>query len=261
MDSFKAKLDILNYKNDMPNRINKHLMTLNLVSFENMNQIIGYLLEKGIIIADKNKMIIEPDDFTILLNDFATIKERVEEYEKLGELDALKEDLSRLNSASATRNLAFLKQSGKPYKTPDNKYANAIFRLSKFKRDSYEKPNVVSIKEDNKKQENSSFEDILSKPQTIGLTSENYDRYEELYGNIKNIMLNVYGIEEVNNNIINNLIKLVTNNVPNNKAVIFEAVTYGKNITQEEANRLKEAINDELDYTNIMNFNIGGRAA
>lgn len=273
MESFKEKLDNLNYHSDMQGRLQKHMATLNIVSLDEMSPIIGYLLEKGVVAADKEKMIIEPDDFPVLTMDFEELKQRVEEYERLGELDALKEDLSRLTSKSATKNLEYLKQIGKQYKTFDGKYSNVIFRASKFKKEYGRKevsqePKIesVPVKEEQiptipMPTSNNPYDEILSKPQTIGLTNENYDRYKELADHIHNIVSNVYGLEEVNNNIINNLIKLVTNNIPDDREVVLHSMIYGHNVSEDEINKLKEAINDEFDYTNILDLNLGGRAA
>ena len=98
---------------------------------------------------------------------------------------------------------------------------------------------------------------ILSKPQTIALNDDTFERYDRLSDNIRQILYKVYGIEEINDNIIDNLIKLVTNEIPDDEKVIYCAMTYGKTVSEEEANQLKSAIKDELDYTNIMNLNLG----
>jgi hypothetical protein len=98
---------------------------------------------------------------------------------------------------------------------------------------------------------------ILSNPQTIALNDDTFERYDRLSDNIRQILYKVYGIEEINDNIIDNLIKLVTNEIPDDEKVIFSAMTYGKTISEEEANQLISAIREELDYTNIMNLNLG----
>ena len=98
---------------------------------------------------------------------------------------------------------------------------------------------------------------ILSKPQTIALNDDTFERYDRLSDNIRQILYKVYGIEEINDNIIDNLIKLVTNEIPDDEKVIYSAMTYGKTISEEEKNQLMSAIREELDYTNIMNLNLG----
>lgn len=98
---------------------------------------------------------------------------------------------------------------------------------------------------------------ILSKPQTIALNDDTFERYDRLSDNIRQILYKVYGIEEINDNIIDNLIKLVTNEIPDDERVIYSSMTYGKTVSEEEANQLRNAIKEELDYTNIMNLNLG----
>ena len=91
-----------------------------------------YFLEKQIIINDGENMLLSPNSFTVLCHSFADIKARVEYYESIGEIDALKEDITRLNSNGAIYRLEYLKQVGEPYKTPEGKYSNIPFKLRRF---------------------------------------------------------------------------------------------------------------------------------
>ena len=74
-------------------------------------------------------------------------------------------------------------------------------------------------------------------------------------------MVSVYGIEEINDTITDNLIKLVTNEVMDDSQVMYWAITYGKTISPEEEQRLRSAISEELEYTSILEINLGGMAA
>lgn len=107
---------------------------------------------------------------------------------------------------------------------------------------------------------NNPYEEILSKPQTIALNDETFDRYEKLSESIRHILVSVYNISEVNDAITDRLIKLVTNGVDNDYDVVFYAITYGKSVDDIEAQRLKEAIAEELEYTSILDLDIAGVA-
>lgn len=100
------------------------------------------------------------------------------------------------------------------------------------------------------------IEEILSKPQTIGLNDETFERYEKLSDGIRHVMVSVYNIEEINDSITDNLIKLVTNEVDDDSLVMYYAITYGKTITDEEVKRLKSAISEELEYTSILELDM-----
>lgn len=104
------------------------------------------------------------------------------------------------------------------------------------------------------------LEEILSKPQTIGLNDDMFDRYEKLSDSISHILVSVYGVDEVNDSITDNLIKLVTNEIEDDRVVLYLSITYGKNVSEQEQQRLKSAIEEELEYTNIMDIDLG-RAA
>lgn len=101
------------------------------------------------------------------------------------------------------------------------------------------------------------IEEILSKPQTIGLNDETFERYEKLAESVRHILVSVYGIEEINNSITDNLVKLVTNEIADDSLVLYKAITFGKNITDEEVKRLRSAISEELEYTNILELDMG----
>jgi len=115
--------------------------------------------------------------------------------------------------------------------------------------ETYEDPDMVTYKDP--------LDEILSKPQTIGLNDETFERYEKLAEGIRHVMVSVYGIEEINDSITDNLIKLVTNEVMDDSMVMYYAITYGKNITDEEVKRLKNAIREELEYTSILELDMG----
>ena len=86
---------------------------------------------------------------------------------------------------------------------------------------------------------------------------ETFDRYDSLAESVRQVLCRVYNVTELNDNIIDNLIKLVTNGIEDDKFVMYTAITYGKNVSEEEKMCLTKAIEEELDYTSIMNIGLG----
>ena len=286
MESIVAKLKLLNCPEEMYQNAYKHIASLNLVSLEELNSILSFLFDKGIIKNEQDKILLAPENFSILCNGLEVIKERVGEMERIGEIDALKEKPIRINSKTAVSRLEYLKSIDEPYKTPEGKYSKVPFSLREFQR-KYDmeiehsktinnvniennEPKItddVSMQIENAFSEPSQveeethfvnpYEEILNAPQTIGLNDETFDRYERLADSIKNVMVSVYGIEEVNDTITDNLIKLVTNEIMDDSQVMYYAITYGKNISDEEAQRIKDCISEELEYTSILDVNLG----
>ena len=283
---FKQKI---NSSKEQENMFNKHMITLvqaiEMHGIDELCAIIDYFLEKQIIINDGENMLLSPSSFTVLCHPFEEIKARVEYYDSIGEIDALKEDITRLNSNGAIHRLEYLKQMGEPYKTPEGKYSNIPFKLRRFKSKypsfSVEENAIpfINIEGFNRKipienpqetsapleqEQTNSIMDILSKPQTIGLNDETFVRYEKLSNIVRKIMYNVYGVEEVNDVITDNLIKLITNEIPDDKMLIYYAITFGKVLSNEEEKALKieidEQIGQVLEFTSFLDVNLG-RAA
>lgn len=95
---------------------------------------------------------------------------------------------------------------------------------------------------------------ILSKPQTIGLTDETYQRYEVLSNSINQILATLNGM--INNEIdiiYDNLIKLVTSNIPNDELVVYSSIIFGRNLSVDEKEIIKDVIKKEFAIINRMN--------
>ena len=282
------KLKALNYSKEVAPMINKFVSSLSddVISLEELAQIINYLSEKGIIIR-------KPSEHKVLSNGFSFVKKQVEDMERIGELGAYVEDPVRINSKGAVQRVEYLKRIGEPYKTPEGKYSKLPFRKKLFEAKygvdytvaiesaispalESERHKVVKIVKAPVMDEAissspagevtmsseflSPLDEILSKPQTIGLNDETFERYERLADSLRHVMVSVYGIEEINDSITDNLIKLVTNEVMDDSMVIYYSITYGKSISPEEETRLKSAIGEELEYTSILDIDLG-RAA
>lgn len=225
---------------------------------------------------------------------------RVELMERSGDLKIYAEDPVRINYKGLPERLDYLKSHGETYKSPEGKYSKLLFQKREFEKKygvEYLKEHEISVEPeinapviDEEKQkvteiisaplkeetvapaglvanvtEPDDFKglvnEILSKPQTIALNDVAFDRYLRLEESIKNVMITVYGINEVSETIINNLIKLVTAEFGDDQKVIFASITYGKTLSPEEEQKILNAIDEELSYTGIMDLNLGGMAA
>ena len=320
MENIAPKIKTLNYSENVYPMINKFLGSLsdNVISLEEVVQIVNYLTEKGIVIA-------KPSQQKVLASGFEFIKSQVEKMESIGELDAYIEDPVRINCKSAYERLLYLKKIEQPYKNEDNKYSRILFSKKAFESkygvidfqeelglEVKEEVEPISIPDatemvapvveskeevadvDKQREElektmalelsdvanlvnghseidmategtmiepsGDPIDEILAKPQTISFNDETFDRYERLSDSIRHILMEVYGAEEVNENITDNLIKLITNEVADDSLVMFKAITFNKTISEQEAARLKEAITEELEYTSILDIDLG-RAA
>lgn len=287
------KLKALNYSKEVAPMINKFVASLSddVISLEELTQIINYLSEKGISIK-------KPSEQKVAANGFSFVQNQVEEMERIGELGAYVEDPVRINSKGAVQRIRYLRSIDEPYKTPEGKYSKIPFRKRAFEAkygvdylsmtfsdepvlqpvveserhkvtEVISAPvieNVVNASPEGEvanvtdEEFRNPLDEILSKPQTIGLNDETFERYERLADGLRHVMVSVYGIEEINDSIIDNLIKLVTNEVMDDSVVMYYAITYGKTINQEEEKRLKSAIGEELEYTSILDIDLG-RAA
>lgn len=127
------------------------------------------------------------------------------------------------------------------------------------KEDELVKGTVVNMVEGPINVYNTPYDEILSKPQTIALTDETFERYENLSDSIRRVLTTVYNIAEITDNITDNLIKLITAGVASDSEVMYYAITYGKNISEEEAQHLKASIEEELEYIKIFDLDTEGQ--
>lgn len=102
---------------------------------------------------------------------------------------------------------------------------------------------VVESKEDIQE----SIEQIMSAPQTVGLTEETFQKYKNLeeYATkiIQSLGDQVYlDLEEV----FDNIVKLVTNKITDDKKILFYSISHNKNLTKEEKALIGLTINNEM---------------
>lgn len=90
----------------------------------------------------------------------------------------------------------------------------------------------------------------LSKEQTIRLDDEMLARFEDLTAHLKNILITLGYSDEIDGTKSDNLIKLLTSGVTEEREILYYTLTYNKNLTDEEKVSIYNAIDNELKLTN-----------
>lgn len=90
----------------------------------------------------------------------------------------------------------------------------------------------------------------LSKEQTIRLDDEMLARFEDLTAHLKNVLITLGYSDEIDGTKSDNLIKLLTSGVTEEREILYYTLTYNKNLTDEEKVSIYKAIDDELKLTN-----------
>lgn len=90
----------------------------------------------------------------------------------------------------------------------------------------------------------------LSKEQTIRLDDEMLARFEDLTAHLKNVLITLGYSDEIDGTKSDNLIKLLTSGVTEEREILYYTLTYNKNLTDEEKVSIYKAIENELKLTN-----------
>ena len=90
----------------------------------------------------------------------------------------------------------------------------------------------------------------LSKEQTIRLDDEMLARFEDLTAHLKNVLITLGYSDEIDGTKTDNLIKLLTSGVTEEREILYYTLTYNKNLTDEEKVSIYKAIDNELKLTN-----------
>lgn len=90
----------------------------------------------------------------------------------------------------------------------------------------------------------------LSKEQTIRLDDEMLARFEDLTVHLKNVLITLGYSDEIDGTKSDNLIKLLTSGVTEEREILYYTLTYNKNLTDEEKVSIYNAIDNELKLTN-----------
>lgn len=90
----------------------------------------------------------------------------------------------------------------------------------------------------------------LSKEQTIRLDDEMLARFEDLTAHLKNVLITLGYSDEIDGTKSDNLIKLLTSGITEEREILYYTLTYNKNLTDEEKVSIYNAIDNELKLTN-----------
>ena len=90
----------------------------------------------------------------------------------------------------------------------------------------------------------------LSKKQTIRLDDEMLARFEDLTAHLKNILITLGYSDEIDGTKSDNLIKLLTSGITEEREILYYTLTYNKILTEEEKVSIYKAIDNELKLTN-----------
>ena len=90
----------------------------------------------------------------------------------------------------------------------------------------------------------------LSKEQTIRLDDEMLARFEDLTAHLKNVLITLGYSDEIDGTKSDNLIKLLTSGITEEREILYYTLTYNKNLTNEEKVSIYKAIDNELKLTN-----------
>jgi len=86
---------------------------------------------------------------------------------------------------------------------------------------------------------------------TVGLTEESYDRYVELESLLINVSQVLNGSGEIEPEVTNSLIKLISdNNQYSDSEILFASLVYKQNRSAEEIERISNAIKEVMDSRN-----------
>lgn len=116
--------------------------------------------------------------------------------------------------------------------------------------------NESSVQEETQVNTPSEPEDVnpyvmaLSKEQTIRLDDEMLARFEDLTAHLKNVLITLGYSDEIDGTKSDNLIKLLTSGVTEEREILYYTLTYNKNLTDEEKVSIYKAIDNELKLTN-----------
>ena len=89
----------------------------------------------------------------------------------------------------------------------------------------------------------------LSKEQTIRLDDEMLARFEDLTAHLKNVLITLGYSDEIDGTKSDNLIKLLTSGITEEREILYYTLTYNKNLTDEEKVSIYNAIDNELKLT------------
>lgn len=109
---------------------------------------------------------------------------------------------------------------------------------------------VTSVSTPSEPEEVNPYVMALSKEQTIRLDDEMLARFEDLTAHLKNVLITLGYSDEIDGTKSDNLIKLLTSGITEEREILYYTLTYNKNLTDEEKVSIYNAIDNELKLTN-----------
>lgn len=304
------KLGLFNFADKYKPTLAKFLVPLSLVSFDDIKKIVDYLVSKGIEIKKPSQLNVLLNDYNYITSmvekwekngDLSALQEdalRINCKTALDRLNHLKSNnlpyknekgyfkiifhINEFNQAYSNENKAPVFEPIQPIisapsvapiitKSHPTKTVTPI-QPSDFKKDEVVEPVTQNVPAENLVKIPQNVLDVLSKPQTTSLNDDTFEIYDYLSGIVREVILSLYNQEEIEDRIIDNLIKLITNKYAleqngisiDEKDIVLYSMVYPKVITnQAEKERLENAINDKFQYTDFdklaKGLGIGGR--
>ena len=109
---------------------------------------------------------------------------------------------------------------------------------------------VTSVSTPSEPEEVNPYVMALSKEQTIRLDDEMLARFEDLTAHLKHVLITLGYSDEIDGTKSDNLIKLLTSGITEEREILYYTLTYNKNLTDEEKVSIYKAIDNELKLTN-----------
>lgn len=136
MEDIKQKLDLLNLSEKERNiAIEKFLVTLSVIDYDNLKAIVDLLQSKGMSITKAREI-------KVGCNDYSEIVKRFDIMESINEAAVYREDIMRLNinAIDIFKKIKYCMQVNRPYKKEDGSYEPFLFNevewQKAFNRDS-----------------------------------------------------------------------------------------------------------------------------
>ncbi len=130
MEDIKAKLDLLELsEKERKFAIEKFLVSLSEVTYDDLKKIVDFLKEKGIHLTKAREIKILANDYNDIIKNFSII-------ESVNELGLYREDPLRINKNALDifKKIKYCIQVGKPYKKEDGSYEKFLFSEAEWQK-------------------------------------------------------------------------------------------------------------------------------
>ena len=208
MEDLKAKLDLIGLsEKEREKAEQKFIVTLSLISYEDLKEINRYLKEQGVFIT-------KAKDIKVYTNPIVEIKKKFSILDEIHEVDIYRQDPSKinLNVLDIYKKVKYCIQIGKSYKKADGSYEESLFSEFEWQKVFNRESSTVDFIEADKNDEiitvQPTTSEIVAEPKIIDYLSDtelinpSFERVKdaELLDPMANHM--VTGDEEKTTNII-----------------------------------------------------------